>query len=465
MEGKEAIYGYDTVDRHLRVAEVLAENQMPLDALFHTYAALRNVYLQALHSQDKYIVEGEITQLFLRDFSDNLPAELIEKVYANSFKAEQVLGRSGFVSFDLDQDGRPIYEDPETSQLNHGELTTNVREIIEELRFNQEINPSHVNQDKPTVSVVIATYDRPDQLDACIEGLNKQIIPDGKAELIIVDDGSTEVYDVDGIREKSKLPVKFIKKDHSGVCETKNAGIEESEGEYVAFLDDDMVASPLWLVNLLSGFKNDRIAGIGSTNFVYPDTHYLTDYADYRELMRQPFKDKMGEVLNVLTGSACLRKDVLEEVGGFNVRQSEDGVLFGGDDVDLTWNIRNAGYSLGHVEAAVTYFNPRGTFRDLVKQHIGYGEGTMYHVLDTGREAKELGIPEATYPAVAKDLLAYAAKEVPARVVDVYQAKGAKDAAVYPFLDITRRASYDVGILKARKFKDKNIENTQDESK
>lgn len=202
----------------------------------------------------------------------------------------------------------------------------------------------------------------------------------------------------------------------------------------------------------MSGFKDQNIAGVGSTNLTYPDSNPLTQYSDYRELARKAFRDETGEILNLLTGTAVLRKDVLEEVGGFNVRQSAAGVPFGGDDVDLTWKIRNEGYQFRHVEGAIAFHNHRNSLRGLVKQHIGYGEGTMFHCIDSGRNPAELGIPEPTIRAVAADLLNYAVTEVPKRMWEMYQNHmGLKKTLQYPLLDITRRICYDIGILHSRK--------------
>ena len=215
-----------------------------------------------------------------------------------------------------------------------------------------------------------------------------------------------------------------------------------------------MIVSPLWLVKLLSGFKDDTIAGVGSTNLTYPNENELTQYSDYRELARRPFRDKTGEILNVLTGSACLRRDILIDVDGFNQRQSDSGVQFGGDDVDLTWKIRNKGYKFNHVEGAIAFHNHRSTLRGLIKQHIGYGEGTMFHCIDKERDPAELGIPNPTNVAVLLDLLHYSTREVPRRVINCYKDNlGVKKSLQYPLLDFTRRLCYDIGILKAKKFK------------
>lgn len=43
----------------------------------------------------------------------------------------------------------------------------------------------------------------------------------------------------------------------------RNAGIRESRGEVVAFMDDDVIVDPEWLGNLVSAFLSGELAGAG----------------------------------------------------------------------------------------------------------------------------------------------------------------------------------------------------------
>lgn len=448
MEGKPSIFDYNNVQKHLEAASLLEKHDLKFDALFHTYSALKCLYLESLHSNGCFILNGEVTQTFLREQSHNLPEDLIDRIYQFSFKAEQLLGRTGYISFDLSQNGKNIFADESTT--NTDQLSVNLHQIINELTGKKEVLIKKNNDVE--ISLAIATFNRPNYLEKCIESVSHLILPSNCMEIVIVNDGSTQQYDIESLQKKCPFKIKYIEKEHSGICATKNRAIEESSGDFVVILDDDMVVSPLWITQLMSGFVNENIAGVGSTALTYPDKYSLTKYSDYRELIRRPFKDKTGEILNLLTGSACIRKSVLNEIGGFNQKQSDEGISFGGDDVDITWMIRNRGYKLNHVEDAITFHNHRNNIKSLIKQHIGYGEGTTFHCVYRGRDPKTLGIPEAKYTAVIKDLSHYLFLEVPKRMRDCYKDNlGLKNALKYPALDFTRRFFYDVGILKARR--------------
>lgn len=89
----------------------------------------------------------------------------------------------------------------------------------------------------PRISIIIPTYNRPDQLNRAIRSILNQHYQN--FEIIIVDDGSET--DTLGVVEKfddSRLT--YIKHDtNRGGSAARNTGISSSRGEFIAFLDDD----------------------------------------------------------------------------------------------------------------------------------------------------------------------------------------------------------------------------------
>lgn len=92
------------------------------------------------------------------------------------------------------------------------------------------------------ISIIIPVYNTPRELfDNCINSLLTQ---KGDYEFLFINDGSTDIW----IEERIKMAVRvdprfrFINKPHSGLCDTRNLGLKEAKGTYVAFVDaDDMV--------------------------------------------------------------------------------------------------------------------------------------------------------------------------------------------------------------------------------
>ena len=95
---------------------------------------------------------------------------------------------------------------------------------------------------KPTVSVIIPTYNRAKWLKKSIQSVLDQTYRD--LELIVVDDGSTdrtpEVVKsfkdkrIRYFRQTKKFPIKS-----QGAAAARNVGIKKARGEFIAFNDDD----------------------------------------------------------------------------------------------------------------------------------------------------------------------------------------------------------------------------------
>lgn len=95
--------------------------------------------------------------------------------------------------------------------------------------------------DRPTVSVIIPTYNRKELLLRAIASAQQQTLRD--VEIIIADDGSTDGTQqaVAGLGD-SRL--RYCRLHHQGACAARNAGMALARGEYIAFLDSDDVWLP-----------------------------------------------------------------------------------------------------------------------------------------------------------------------------------------------------------------------------
>lgn len=90
----------------------------------------------------------------------------------------------------------------------------------------------------PKLSIIVCTYNRETTLEKCINSILNQTFSD--FELIIIDDGSTD--NSYKIYEKYKLldkRINVIFKEHSGIGDTRNVGIDHASGNYIGFVDSD----------------------------------------------------------------------------------------------------------------------------------------------------------------------------------------------------------------------------------
>src|SRR5690242_1695793 len=99
-------------------------------------------------------------------------------------------------------------------------------------------------------SVIIATYNRADELVKTLESLAK-LRSNGPWEVIIVDNNSS-----DNTREvvlervdSFPVPLRYIMEKEQGRSASLNAGIRASQGEILAITDDDVRVDEHWLLN------------------------------------------------------------------------------------------------------------------------------------------------------------------------------------------------------------------------
>lgn len=102
---------------------------------------------------------------------------------------------------------------------------------------------------KPIVSVVVPVYNTGRFLERCIKSILDQKFKE--IELILVDDGSNDGAEkICGDYQAKYNYIKVIHKENAGLGYARNTGIDEAEGEYVAFVDSDDYLGCDFLYNL-----------------------------------------------------------------------------------------------------------------------------------------------------------------------------------------------------------------------
>lgn len=95
-----------------------------------------------------------------------------------------------------------------------------------------------MEQRKKLLSIVIPIYNGEKFLRELMESIVGELSPIN--EVILVNDGSTDKTEIICKEyEKRYSNVIYIKKDNSGVCDTRNLGIKKATGKYVGFADAD----------------------------------------------------------------------------------------------------------------------------------------------------------------------------------------------------------------------------------
>ena len=104
------MFHYESVWNNIEFSNLLLEEWKILSWLQHRYIALRNILSHLLHRTSNFIIDWEFTQKFLQVFWTTLPSEIENDFYESVFKTEQILWRTWYLSFDLDEQWKYIFE-------------------------------------------------------------------------------------------------------------------------------------------------------------------------------------------------------------------------------------------------------------------------------------------------------------------------------------------------------------------
>lgn len=176
----------------------------------------------------------------------------------------------------------------------------------------------------PTATVIVAARNEEENILRCLISLDALVYPEGKLEIIIVDDRSTDntgkIID-DYIKDKNRFKKLTTQKEIGRLKGKTNAlanAIRTAAGEIILTTDADCAVSPSWAKTIASYFKEDvgmvngytdqsavnAFEGMQSLDFIY-----LLAVASGATNFNKP--------LSCIGNNMAYRKSAYEEVGGY----------------------------------------------------------------------------------------------------------------------------------------------------
>ncbi|EJM43521.1 glycosyl transferase [Pseudomonas sp. GM33] len=111
-------------------------------------------------------------------------------------------------------------------------------------------------KDNLSISCILATYGRQEEVLAFITSLESQTLPTSQFELIIVDQNSENILDEYVAKFSSSIKIVHIRSSVKGLSTNRNIGLSYAQGAYVCFPDDDCTYYPDTLSNALEKLKS-----------------------------------------------------------------------------------------------------------------------------------------------------------------------------------------------------------------
>lgn len=125
------------------------------------------------------------------------------------------------------------------------------------------------------ISVVIAVYERADELSELLQSLESQ--SNKNFEIVVVDDGSPSPLKPLTEKHQSKLDIQYHYKTNSGPGLSRNFGMKKAKGNYFVFLDSDTTVAPNYIENVYRNLQQNYVDFFGGAD---------TDDLDFSNLQK-----------------------------------------------------------------------------------------------------------------------------------------------------------------------------------
>jgi len=209
------------------------------------------------------------------------------------------------------------------------------------------IETNNTSTSEPFVSVIMPAYNSEEYIAAAIESVLIQNYRN--FELVIINDGSTDNTEaiIAGFKNDR---IKYFRQENRGLAGAHNAGIKQSQGEFVIKLDSDDMMTPDFICRHLHEFEKHPEADLVYCNDCLIDENGKTirviespEYTNRKLLIRDLFRCGYP----IVPFRTCIRKSVFDKIGFF------DESLSVGEDYDMIRRFVQHGLKVHHLQDAL----------------------------------------------------------------------------------------------------------------
>ena len=232
--------------------------------------------------------------------------------------------------------------------------------------------------ESPSISVIIPTYNRKEELTGLLSALEKQTRPATDFEIIVVDDGSSDdtLFYLKTLVASGKENLLFCYQKNQGPGAARNRGMAMARGAFFAFTDTDCRPLPEWLEELIKLFSDKQVGAVGGAEEFEPAERALSRAIHFcmtSPLTTGGIRGTSGNKLARYyprTFNMAISREAFERTGGFKR-------IYHGEDIELSFRIREAGLALRYNEKARVCHHRRSTIKQFFQQLLRMGEARV----------------------------------------------------------------------------------------
>jgi succinoglycan biosynthesis protein ExoM len=225
----------------------------------------------------------------------------------------------------------------------------------------------------PAVSIIIPTFRRPARAVAAAQTALAQVChADFEVVLVDNDPGGSAMAPLRALYDRR---VTVVHEPRAGVANARNAGLRVASGPLIAFLDDDEIAPPFWLAQLMRVqelYSADVVFGPVRTKLAEPPP----DHREYFEAFFAREASHAEGVIRTYYGCGCslIRRAALPSAEPFSAARNE----IGGEDDLLFQTMKAKGATFAWAPEAWVWETPepsRVSLAYTLRRAFAYGQG------------------------------------------------------------------------------------------
>ncbi len=198
----------------------------------------------------------------------------------------------------------------------------------------------------PSCTVVVCTRQRPAELRQCLESVTRLEYPHLSILVVENDTAPGEAEDI-----ARAFGASYRLCTQRGLSAARNLGAKHSSTDLIAFIDDDAVCNPDWILNSVSLFRDDNVYVVTGKVIFHSDAtctlHPTHEFDPGNRIIDRNTDDWLGMTVfggAGLGGNFIVRSSGLKEIGGFDERLGRGTLMYASEENFFLFRVVDAGH-------------------------------------------------------------------------------------------------------------------------
>lgn len=234
----------------------------------------------------------------------------------------------------------------------------------------------------PHISVITPTFNRRDRIERVLSAVAAQDYAHEAFEVIVISDGSTDGTDEFLASADYPFELRSVFQENRGPAAARNNGIARAQGEFILFIDDDVVPEAnLFSEHMRAHEASSRdVAVIGP--LLSPQGFEMSPWVrweqdmlvkQYNAMLRGAWEPTARQFY---TGNASIRRELLLAAGGFDEKFRR------AEDVELAYRLADRGVGFVFADDAVGWHYAERSFASWLEAAYLYGKNDAIFARD-----------------------------------------------------------------------------------